>query len=81
MPLQLQTGLNGNASVFAGGFPGAAVPDAAGIPEGPRTIGQRSFGVTLGGGAGGPATAGLGSTMIGAASLGLLIFIWWSLPR
>jgi hypothetical protein len=81
MPLQLSTGLSGQGFAFAGGFPAASVPAAAGVPEGPRTIGQRGFGVTLGGGAGGPATAGLGSTAVGAAALAVLVFIWWSLPR
>jgi len=79
--MRLQTGLDAQGFVFAGGYPGAAVPDAAGVPEGPRTIGQRAFGVTLGGGAGGPGTAGLGSTAVGAASLALLLIIYWSLPR
>jgi hypothetical protein len=59
--MRLATGLDAQAFAFAGGYPGAAVPDAAGVPEGPRTIGQKAFGVTLGGGAGGPRAAGGGA--------------------
>jgi hypothetical protein len=79
--MRLATGIDANAFAFAGGYPGAAVPEAAGVPEGPRTIGQKAFGVTLGGGAGGPGAAGLGSTAVGAVALGLLMLIYWSLPR
>jgi hypothetical protein len=77
--MQLATGLN--ASVFANGYPPAAVPAAAGAtPQGPRSIGQQAFGIT----AGGPGTSNtpLWATLLGGAgSLGLLVFIWWSLPR
>jgi hypothetical protein len=75
----LQTGLG--ASVFAGGYPGAAVPAAAGVsPQGPRTIGQQAFGIVAGdaGGSNTPLFAALGG---GAFALGAMIFIWWSLPR
>ena len=75
----LQTGLG--ASVFAGGFPGAAVPAAAGVsPQGPATVGQQAFGIVAGdsGGGNGPFYAVVGG---GALALGLMAFIWWSLPR
>jgi hypothetical protein len=75
----LQTGLG--ASVFAGGFPGAAVPAAAGVsPQGPSTVGQQAFGIVAGdsGGSNTPLYAAIGG---GAAALGLMVFIWWSLPR
>jgi hypothetical protein len=75
----LQTGLG--ASAFAGGYGGAAVP-AQGLPApaGPRTIGAMGFGTVAGddGGSNTPAYAILGG---GALALGLLVFIWWSLPR
>jgi hypothetical protein len=78
--LTLNTGLG--ASVFAqGGYPGAATPAAAGATaQGPTTIGSKAFGIVTGGEASHPlgfwASAGGG-----ALALGLLIFIWWSLPR
>ena len=77
--MQLNMGING--SVFSGGFPGAGVPAAAGAsPQGPRTIGQQAFGI-VGGDTSGPRTAGYAVLGGGALALGLLIFIWWSLPR
>lgn len=78
--LSLNTGLG--ASVFAnGGYPGAATPAAAGAtPQGPTSIGQKAFGIVTGN------EGGLHRTFFAAAgggllSLGLLVFIWWSLPR
>jgi hypothetical protein len=77
--MQLRTGLNG--SVFTNGYPGAAVPAAAGAsPQGPRNIGQQAFGI-VGGDTGGPNTSAYALMGGGALALGLLIFIWWSLPR
>ena len=63
------------------GYPGAATPAAAGATaQGPTTIGSKAFGIVTGGEASHPlgfwASAGGG-----ALALGLLIFIWWSLPR
>jgi hypothetical protein len=75
----LQTGLG--ASVFAGGYPGAAVPAAAGAtPQGPRSVGQQAFGIVAGdtGGSNTSLFAALGG---GAFALGAMVFIWWSLPR
>ena len=75
----LQTGLG--ASVFAGGYPGAAVPAAAGAtPQGPRSVGRQAFGIVAGdtGGSNTSLFAALGG---GAFALGAMVFIWWSLPR
>jgi hypothetical protein len=74
----LQTGLG--ASVFAGGFPGASMPVAAGAtPSGPRTIGQQAFGIVAGDTGGNVSLyAVVGG---GALALAGLVFIWWSLPR
>lgn len=69
------------ASVFAGGYPGASVPAAAGAsPQGPRTIGQQAFGIVSGVGDG-DNTAFYAAIGGGTLALGLLIFLWWSLPR
>lgn len=75
----LNTGLGG--SVFAGGYGSASVPAAAtSAGQGPTTIGQQAFGITAGDD-GGPSTAGVAVIGGGALALGLLVFIWWSLPR
>jgi len=76
----LQTGLGLQGSVFAGGYPGAAVPAAAGASaQGPTTIGQKAFGVVTGGRSSNCAHVALLSS--GAFCLGALLFIYWSLPR
>jgi hypothetical protein len=75
----LNTGLG--ASVFAGGYPGAAVPAAAGVsPQGPRSIGQQAFGIVAGDASGSNTSlyAAIGG---GTLALAGLVFIWWSLPR
>ena len=73
----LNMGIGG--SVFAGGFPGASVPAAAGTPTGPRTIGQQAFGIVAGDTGG---NVGLYAAIGGGAfALAALTFIWWSLPR
>jgi hypothetical protein len=78
--LSLQSGLG--ASVFAnGGYPGAATPASAGAsPQGPTTIGAKAFGIVTGGESM-HRTGFYAATGGGALALGLLFFIWWSLPR
>jgi hypothetical protein len=78
--LSLNTGLG--ASVFAGsGYPGAATPAAAGAtPQGPTSIGQKAFGIVTGN-EGSYRTGYYAACGGGALALGLLVFIWWSLPR
>lgn len=77
--LQLQTGLGG--SVFAQGYPSASTPAAAGpSAQGPTTVGQKAFGIVTGS----PdcsRTPGLALLSGGTLALGLLVYIWWSLPR
>ena len=77
----LQTGLGG--SVFAGGYTDSAAVPAAALPSAQAsglTVGQKAFGIVAGDGQG-PRTAYLGTVGAGVISLGLLVFIWWSLPR
>jgi hypothetical protein len=80
--MYLETGLG--ASVFDQGYGanGAAVPAAAiASPQASGlTVGQKAFGITAGGGSG-PRTAAYGTISAGVISLGILIFMWWSLPR
>lgn len=78
--LSLQSGLG--ASVFAGGgYPGAATP-AASIPtaQGPSSIGSKAFGIVTGN-EGMYRTGFFAAIGGGGLALGLLVFIWWSLPR
>ena len=57
-------------------FP-AAPPAAAGT-----TITQAAYGPSSGAGSdGGPATAGWGTVGAGLVAVGVLIFVWYSLPR
>jgi hypothetical protein len=76
----LQTGLG--AQVFApqgnqGSTVGTSVVASA---QGPRTIGQQGFG-TVSGDSGGSNTCAYAVMGGGALALGVLVFIWWSLPR
>ena len=76
----LAPGLGG--SVFAGGYTGLASRGTAtwASPQGPQTATRAGFG-TIAGGSGSMSRVGTGILSAGAISLGLLIFIWWSLPR
>ncbi len=69
-----------NASVFAGGYTSMASKGTAtwASPQGPQSATQAGFGTTAGGGV---SRVTHGVLSAGAISLGLLIFIWWSLPR
>lgn len=79
MGFQLDMGLGGSA--FAGGYPGAATPAAAGTTaQGPTTIGQKAFGVTTGD-EGVHRTGLLAIIGGGGFAIAALIFMWWSLPR
>jgi hypothetical protein len=75
-----QTGLS--SSIFAGGYTRQASNGTAAGPSasGPRTATQAGFG-TIAGGGGGASRVTLGFISAGTLSLGLLIWIWWSLPR
>ena len=69
------------SSVFTQGYPGAGTPAAAAAtPQGPTSVGQKAFGIVTGGG--GLYRTGVWASIGGGAlALGLLVFIWWSLPR
>jgi len=76
----LQTGLG--ASVFTGGYTNMASNGTAtwASPQGPQTATQAGFGTVAGSnGAGNRVTVGVLTT--GTVCLGLLIALWWSLPR
>lgn len=78
--LNLQTGLTGSV---VGGLYGngssAAAPTRTAVPEGPTTVAAAAYGG--GGGDGGGSNAGVHACVIGALSIAILLFMWWSLPR
>ena len=77
--LKLGTGVSGSVvGDLYGGYGNASVPAASGIPEGPGTITQQAWGVPS---AGGSRNTGLHAQGISAVALGILVFIWWVLPR
>lgn len=77
--MRLGTGVSGSVvGGLYGGYGGASVPAASGIPEGPGTITQQAFGVPS---ASGGSRIGLHAAAISTAALVLLGFIWWALPR
>jgi hypothetical protein len=59
----------------------ASLPAQAGNPAGPSTIGVKAFGITTSQTDVGPRTAGFGTVALGLAGVGILIFLWKSLPR
>lgn len=76
--LSLNMGAFGSAG---SGYAAAATPAAAGAsPQGPTSIGQKAFGIVTGS-EGGPRTAGLALCVGGLVSIGLLVFVYYSLPR
>lgn len=82
-----QTGLGARDSalgglIASGGYTRDASNGTAtwASPTGPRTATQAGFGTVAGGG-GAAARVTTGVLSLGTISLGLLIFIWWSLPR
>jgi hypothetical protein len=77
--MRLGTQLDGSVvGGLYGGYGGAAVPAASGIPEGPVTITQQAFGVPS---VSGGSRVGLTAAAIGTGALIILAFIWWALPR
>ena len=80
---QLGSSAFGRGTVYAGPVftPAAQAAGSTGVANGQaQTISQRAYGITQSPQAG-PRTAHygtVGSTLLG---VGLLLFIWWSLPR
>ena len=77
MALNLQTGLGGGLNL---GWPGTSGTSANASPQGPATAAQQGFGTKVIGQRSMSGTA-MGVLSVGTISLGLLIWLWWSLPR
>lgn len=79
--LNLSTGLTGSV---VGGLYGpnggatAAMPTRTAVPEGPTTVASAAYG---GSADPGGSNSGLRACIIGGASIAVLIFMWWTLPR
>lgn len=77
--LKLGTGVTGSVvGDLYGGYGPASTPAASGIPEGPATITQQAWGVP---GVTHRSNVGLHAHALSTLALGLLVFIWWALPR
>ena len=76
-----ETGLS--ARSFLGGYTSQASKGTAtwASPAGPQTATQAGFGTIAGGGNSGPSKATGMVLSGGVIALGLLVYIWWSLPR
>lgn len=68
-------------SSFGASWPGAAGTNAGASPQGPATAAQAGFGVQAGSGGGRLDAKTTGVLSVGTLALGLLVYIWWSLPR
>jgi hypothetical protein len=79
--LNLSTGLTGSV---VGGLYGpnggatAAMPTRTAVPEGPTTVAAAAFG---GAGSDDGSSAGMHTCLIGGLAIGILLFMWWTLPR
>jgi hypothetical protein len=83
MSLRLGTSAFGSGTVYAGPVftPAAQSAGSSGVATGQAaTISQRAFGIAQSPQAG-PKTAHYGTIGSTAIAVGLLLFIWWSLPR
>lgn len=77
--MQLDTGLGGGFALAA--WPGVSGTNANASPQGPATAAQAGFGVIAAGTGGRLDGKTFGVLSVGTIALGLLIYIWWALPR
>lgn len=81
--MQLGTSAFGSGTVYAGPVftPAAQAAGSSGVANGQaQTISARAFGIAQSPQAG-PRTAHYGTVGSMLLGVGLLVFIWWSLPR
>ena len=77
--MQLRTGIGGNFALAS--WPGVNGTNAGASPQGPATAAQAGFGVQASGDGGRLDGKTFGVLSVGTIALGLLIYIWWALPR
>ena len=75
--LSLKTGLTGSAVGQLYNGSSAAGPTRTAVPEGPMTVADAAYG----GGGGGGRSVGTHAVVIGVIAAGILLFMWWGLPR
>lgn len=75
--LNLQTGLTGSAVGSLYGGQSSMAPTRTALPEGPTTVAQAAYGGP------GESTSSVGThaVAVGVIALGILLFMWWGLPR
>lgn len=81
--IKLGSSAFGSGTVYAGPVftPAAQAAGSTGVATGQaQTISQRAFGIAQSP-QGGPRTAHYGTVGSAVLAVGLLVFIWWSLPR
>lgn len=61
--------------------PAAALPPSYAQDQDGQTISARAYGIAGASGAGQPKTAAYGSVGVGLVALGVLAWVWYSLPR
>lgn len=61
--------------------PAAALPPSYAHEPAGKTISARAYGIAEASAGGGRPVAGVGSVGVGLAATGLLIWLWYSLPR
>jgi len=80
--LNLSTGLTGSVvgGLYGpnGGGASAVAPTRTAVPEGPTTVAAAAFG---GSADASGSNSGVRACVIGAASIAVLLFMWWTLPR
>lgn len=76
--LNLQTQLTGSAVGRLYGGQSAGSPTRTAVPEGPMTVADAAYG---GGGGGGGGRVGTHAVLVGVIAAGILLFMWWGLPR
>ena len=62
-------------------WPGTAGTNANASPQGPDTAAQAGFGVSAGSGSARVSGHTIGVLSTSTIALGLLIWIWWALPK
>lgn len=78
----LGNGITGSVvgGLYPGGGSGAFTPPPSTYPENAQTVTAAAYG-PQGGTAKSRVGVGVGSSWVAAAAFGLLVFIWWGLPK
>lgn len=75
------SGMSLRTGISVGGNYSPLTPASANPSTANATIGQAAYGINGSGVGLGPRTAAYGGVGMGVASIALLVYLWWSLPR